>query len=295
MLPSAYIDRMTEFMGDKCLVWIKEAEESLSYAINRFELSNLKCLDLSYNIVYAAESGKYGDVVLKLCLPGKEYMTELNAIHELNKNHMVKCIAYDEEKRILLLEQLKPGQTLWHLPIKERLEVAVPIINQTPNFNYTKSYPKFIDWILRIRDYIGQNYPLVEMNDHLSFLIKKFEELNIPENPEMLIHGDLHHGNILKGEAWTVIDPKGAIGYKSLEVGRYMNNQIQEDGINEELCLKEMISCFSKGLELSERTILLSFYADMVLSTSWFYESYVVDEKAINEKIKIIRMIRNGL
>ena len=42
------------------------------------------------------------------------------------------------------------------------------------------------------------------------------------EEPDYLLHGDLHHGNILFDDArgWIAIDPKGLVGLGRLEVAR---------------------------------------------------------------------------
>jgi streptomycin 6-kinase len=43
-----------------------------------------------------------------------------------------------------------------------------------------------------------------------------------------LIHGDLHHFNILEGpDGWVAIDPKGLLGDPAFEVTGYMRNPIR--------------------------------------------------------------------
>ncbi len=43
----------------------------------------------------------------------------------------------------------------------------------------------------------------------------------------MLIHGDLHHYNILSaGSSWLAIDPKGVIGPAAYEVGPLLTNPL---------------------------------------------------------------------
>ena len=39
---------------------------------------------------------------------------------------------------------------------------------------------------------------------------------------EVLLHGDLHHGNILHHKEWVVIDPKGVVGYPINEVWAFV-------------------------------------------------------------------------
>jgi streptomycin 6-kinase len=43
-----------------------------------------------------------------------------------------------------------------------------------------------------------------------------------------LLHGDLHHANILSsGDEWVAIDPKGLVGDPAFEITGYMRNPIQ--------------------------------------------------------------------
>jgi hypothetical protein len=59
--------------------------------------------------------------------------------------------------------------------------------------------------------------------------------------------------------------------------------------------MADMVDVFSTELGLSKDIIRLSFYADMVLSTSWNFEDHIVDHDNINEKVEIIKLIRNAL
>ncbi len=50
-------------------------------------------------------------------------------------------------------------------------------------------------------------------------------ELFADEGPQVLLHGDFHHFNILRsGLGWSVIDPKGVIGPAEYEVGPFLIN-----------------------------------------------------------------------
>ncbi len=295
MIPQAYKEKMYKFMGDKSHAYIDELDVNLSELTEKWQLTNLNMMALSYNLVCEAHSSLYGEVVLKLCLPGFEYKTELHALEELNHKYMVELITHDENRRALLLKNLKPGETLWTVPYKERLKIAAPIINEMPRAIYKNIFPTVIGFVEKMIKYIKERYPTHEILSHLIYLHDKFDTLNVSKNPISLLHGDLHHWNILLSEKWMVIDPKGVIGYKSLEVGRYMNNQIQEDGIDQLQCMADMVDVFSTELGLSKDIIRLSFYADMVLSTSWNFEDHIVDHDNINEKVEIIKLIRNAL
>jgi len=295
MITEQYKDKMFKFMGDKSKDWIEELKGHLDYFISKWSLKDIQVMDLSYNMVIGANSSLHGDIVLKICLPGFEFLTEYYALKELNREMMVRLIDVDIERRALVLDNLKPGHTLWQLPYDQRLDYAADILYKTPSTDFTYDYPTFLAFTEKMDGYVKEKSPDHKMNDHLQYLIDHFEDLNVDNNPVSLLHGDLHHGNILLDDQWTVIDPKGMIGYRSLEVGRYMNNQVGEKGIDVDQSIEDMIKSFSRRFNLDEKTMLLSFYADLVLSTSWYFEDHIIDEEGINEKLQVITKVHKKL
>jgi len=289
----AYKEKMFTFMGPKSYDWFNELEGILEYATTKWQLTNLTPMDLSYNYVCSGHSEIYGEIVLKICLPGKEFQTEYHALTDLND--MVNLLDSDYDRRILLLNRLSPGKTLWSVDgIQNRLDIAAKLINNTPSKLYGSEYPEHKQWIDKIYAYAKEHFEGHRLLEHLELVNSLYPTLKVEDNEIMLLHGDLHHGNILSSDTWIVIDPKGVIGHRSLEVGRYMNNQIQEN-IVFDICLEKMVNAFSEALELDNRIILLSFYIDMVLSTSWCLEDHDIDEDQLNKKIEICDLIKEKL
>ncbi len=74
-----------------------------------------------------------------------------------------------------------------------------------------------------------------------------------------MLHGDLHHDNILQnGNYWVVIDPKGLIGEPAYEVSSFIRNSIPEllnhaDAPN---IIHNRVTRFAAALELPERRII---------------------------------------
>ncbi len=97
-----------------------------------------------------------------------------------------------------------------------------------------------------------------------------------------LLHGDLHHENILWDDAlgWLAIDPKGVIGPKPMECGRFLHNFVEDEvpGINhlrdapmDDVCeIMEMrIRTFAAALGLPRADLLRASFVDSVLSFCW--------------------------
>jgi streptomycin 6-kinase len=55
-----------------------------------------------------------------------------------------------------------------------------------------------------------------------------FAELCDSMGEEVVLHGDLHHENILRSDerGWVVIDPKGMVGEREYEAGALMRNPV---------------------------------------------------------------------
>jgi streptomycin 6-kinase len=54
-----------------------------------------------------------------------------------------------------------------------------------------------------------------------------FAELCDSMGEEVVLHGDLHHENILRsGDGWIAIDPKGMVGEREYETGAFIRNHV---------------------------------------------------------------------
>ena len=92
---------------------------------------------------------------------------------------------------------------------------------------------------------------------------------------EVLLHGDLHHDNILKnGNGWLIIDPKGFIGDPAFEPAAYLCNPIpellQENQPRE--IIENRINICSSELGIDSRRIADWLYAKSVLCWAWILE-----------------------
>ena len=65
----------------------------------------------------------------------------------------------------------------------------------------------------------------------------------------VLVHGDLHHYNILSAERvpWLAVDPKGVVGDPAYDVGPFLYNRLFDTG-NPESVLKRRVDQMSEAL-----------------------------------------------
>ncbi len=215
--------------------WLAELPARIDEASHRWGLVDIQPVENpSYNFVAFAEQHPSGaersrEVVLKIGVPNRELISEINALRLYAGQGAVRLLEADEPRGMFLLERLQPGRMLSTLEDDEQATfIAAQIMAQIRRpvpASHTFIYLR--DWFdglkeLRVR-YNGGTGPLashvVEMAEHI--LPDLFAE---PYEPAV-IHGDLHHFNILSSErGWLVIDPKGVVGPREYEVGPLLIN-----------------------------------------------------------------------
>lgn len=214
-------------------------------ASQRWGLSEVQAVsNLSYNFVAFAKrpstspqkirgsaplSGTSQDnVILKLGVPNPEIISEMNTLNLFNGEGACRLIDCDEEKGMLLLERLQPGQMLADLQDDdERTHIAMDVM-----LKLTRPAPangQFIlleNWFAELKNlrprFGGETGPFPpELFSRVEALLPEL----FADNDVQLIHGDFHHYNILSSErGWLVIDPKGVIGPAGYEIGPLMVN-----------------------------------------------------------------------
>lgn len=107
-------------------------------------------------------------------------------------------------------------------------------------------------------------------------------ELDRSQSHTRLLHGDLHHCNVLldSRRGWVAIDPKGVIGEVEYEVGAALRNPLEKPELFLPVStIQQRVERFAIQLDLSAERILGWAFAQAVLSAMWALEDGVaVDE-----------------
>lgn len=235
--------------------------------------------ELSYNYVAPAVMGDGQAVVLKVGVPNRELDAEIAALRHYGGRGAVRLLAADAEAGALLLERLLPGTML----VEERdddqataiaAEVMRALWQPAPAEH---GFPTVADWakgLERVRaTFDGGTGPfperLVGLADGL------FAELLASEEAPVLLHGDLHHYNILRAERapWLAIDPKGIVGERGFEVYAWLYNPLPKDDAGDlRRLLPRRLDIFAERLGLDKRRLAAWGLAGTLLSSWWSYE-----------------------
>jgi streptomycin 6-kinase len=177
--------------------------------------------------------------VLKIGVPNPELTSEMAALRCFDGDGAARLFEADPERSMCLLERLHPGEMLVTLAdddkrthiaaeVMLRLWKPVPVGESEPQ---ELPFIKLSDWFAGmdgLRPYFSGGtgpFPqrIFEMTEAL------IPELFATSSPPLLIHGDLHHFNILSSRrGWLAIDPKGVIGPPEYEVGPLLINPIPD-------------------------------------------------------------------
>ncbi|AIE84361.1 aminoglycoside phosphotransferase family protein [Fimbriimonas ginsengisoli] len=250
------------------------APENLESIAQRWHLSLGEPFgNLSYNYVLRAIRSDGTSVVLKLGKPGPEFRSEACALEHFAGRGAVRLIEADIEAGAMLLEHLTPGDMLTSRSEEESIAIAADVMRNlwraAPDSDAFPDLRRWTAGLGRLREtFDGGCGPFpahaVDRAERLR------EELLASEGEQVLLHGDLHHANILSStrEAWLAIDPKGVVGEREFELPSFLVNPRQET--REVLDHRVRAFCEILSLDL-ERAISWSIVFG-VLSSWWGYE-----------------------
>lgn len=279
-LPAEFLERIRGTFGPKGDAWLEALPELL------LELSGMWSLtleppfaDLSYSYVAPATHENGARFVLKVGVPNPELITEIEALRAFDGAGCVRLIDAAPERGALLLERLVPGEALRKIDDVQATEIACEVMGniwreEFPHGNFPTTW-KWGQGFRRLRArFQGGTGPFPE--ELIDRGERRFHELLDGMGPPVLLHGDLHHSNILsaKREPWLAIDPKGVVGEPAYEVGSWLRNPYPEILQWEDFTatLQRRLTQFSACLRFPRERLLGWAFSQAVLSACWMYE-----------------------
>ena len=267
--------------GESGRQWLVTLPALISECRARWSLELDKPFEnLSYNLVLPGRMPDGTEIVLKLGVPCRELLTEAAALSLFAGTGAVSLLDADAPRGILLMERLTPGTPLYKLQgDAEATYIAAALMLRlwrTPPAEH--SFSSLAVWFraferLRERFDGGGDFLPLEL---IARAERTFAELNTSSDEEVILHGDLHHGNILysASDGWVAIDPKGICGDPGYEIGSFMLNGLPveaSDSVAREI-LSRRLSIFSDVLQIGRERLAGWAFCHAVLSAVWDFE-----------------------
>ena len=236
--------------------------------------------DLSYHYVAPASLADGTRAVLKTGPWNCEMSGQIIALEAYHGNGMCRLIRSDIERVAVLLERVEPGVTLWSRSTEEN-DAELTLIAANVMRKISRPEP-ITDQLLRL-DNLMSGLRDHELEVKAAIPIKLVQMAitfaqELAGGPQALLHGDLHHGNILSnGDGWMAIDPKGMIGDPAFEPSAFLHNPFDSlfQFKNPKQALARRLDIFSEVLEIERERILKWAIAGCVLSVWWGVEDEV--------------------
>jgi streptomycin 6-kinase len=185
---------------------------------------------------------------------------------------------YEHTAGAVLLERLVPGNALSGLVLdghdEEATQILTEVLRQMDAEPSLQGCVAVETWARGFSRYLESGDDQIP-RDLVENACDLYLGLCGSQGRPRLLHGDLHHDNVLFDEkrGWLAIDPKGVIGELEYEVGAAMRNPVQAaDLFVAPQIVRSRIDKFEKNLKLNARRVLEWTFAQAVLSAIWSWE-----------------------
>lgn len=305
VVPDVLTRRLANGHGEAAAAaWLDSLPSLLDAWCARWNLTILSEMPpISFNLVLFAESGSAGEVVLKLNLPSSEVRSEIEALAQANGEGMVRLIDADPSLALMMLERIRPGTPLQDIAMSdlEATAIGAEIMQRfwrTPaRFDDLHPLPQWLRVLFLYPSRITSPTSPVPI-DLIQRAIGVAGHLLNSARDRSLLHGDIHHQNILRGgkHGWVTIDPKGLVGERGYDIATWMLNPW---GIGERPDLAGVMTArldlFSRELGIDQQRLTQWAFVHSVLSMCWTLEDDGVAGQDFAGRIRCSRMLGDFL
>lgn len=232
-LPEVFLRNIRESYPGRGAIWLEGLPERIRMYEERWEVRAGEPFPLSYSYCAPAVMADGREAVLKLGVPCVDFTQQVKALRYFDGHGMVRMLRGNARGGAMLLERLRPGKTLAE-EVSDDDEATRIIARVLPAMwvpvASNPGFKTFADWgrnFGRIRKkFAGRECPLswrvVDWTEGI------LADLLSSSGEQVLLHGDLHHENVLsvEGDAlgWRAIDPFGIVGEREIDVGAMLRN-----------------------------------------------------------------------
>jgi streptomycin 6-kinase len=219
--------------------------------------------------------------VLKIPKPASDEHGTARVFSHWGDRAAVRVLRHDD--RALLMERALPGTTLVPLVVGGRDDEACHILSDVMLALHVKPAPEGdwkrieADWARGFaRQRARPPHPVLTY-DLIDRAEAVYTELAASQAERFLLHGDLHHENVLidRERGPLAIDPKGVVGELAYEIGPALGNPIPHiDFYAQPAVMERRVGIFADRLKLPAERILKWCYSHWILGAIWDLEDH---------------------
>ncbi|MEV4624891.1 aminoglycoside phosphotransferase family protein [Micromonospora sp. NPDC049523] len=277
-IPAVFRRNVSEAWGEAGQRWLDELPSLVTTITHAWDLDVGEPYVLSFNWVAPATTADGTPSVLKLGVPESDHLFhEAAALTCFDGRGAVRLLDRDADRGALLLERAAPGTQARVLVPERDEEATAAFITLTRRLHRPPPadcpLPELVTrgeaFAAHLRRYPDDRVLprlLVERAGRL------FDELCASATERVVLHGDLHHDNILSAdrEPWLAIDPHGVVGDPGSEVGPWLYNPdpaLRDDNLL--ALVPARVEQLADGLALPVERVLAWGFVLCMLSEVW--------------------------
>lgn len=250
----------------------------------KIEFSGRKIETPSSTLVFDELAGSHMPVVLKILKPGSDEHNAWRWLEYHAGQGAVGLLDKGDAAGVMLLERVFPGTGLAELVKAGQDAEATRHLCQTielldGDLHAGKAIPGGFKTVEEWGQAFGRNSRALLTSKIPAQLLDQahrlYNELCRSQGPRHLLHGDLHHYNVLLDthQGWRAIDPKGIVGEMAYETGAMLRNPIEmPEFFTDPVVLKDRVGIICQKLGLEEKRVLGWCFAQAILSAIWWIE-----------------------
>jgi len=288
--------------GDDGARWLADLPSIVRELARDWDLTLGAPYELSYHYVAAVVCGDGTPAVLKLGVPsGTSLAEEAPALAAFEGRGAVRLLRADLGRGALLLERIAPGWRARDLVPDRDSEATSAAVGVMRRLHVPPPpgcvMPEALAQAEAFDEYVtvhGQAGPLP-----LDLVVRAgglMRELCASATERVVLHGDLHHDNILRAtrEPWLAIDPHGIIGDPGYEVGALLFNPDPDDRDEALTALvPSRVEQLAEELAMPVERVVAWGFVKAVLSDVWSAEAWSprADWSPISRALDVARLL----
>jgi streptomycin 6-kinase len=231
ILPGDVADRIRTAHGEQGAAWLRQLPVHLASVVDGWELTEdgPPYTEASLGLVVPVRGRDGAQLVLKLTPPTEWLAYEARALAHWAGAGAVRLEAADLPRGALLLERAVPGTPLADLCATDDRAATAAAANVVARLRATpgparESLPPLSSWLEALDSPFASAVPELASACREARAITV--ELLAGFANDSVLHGDLHHHNLLRAERlpWLAADPKGITGPPEAEPAALLRN-----------------------------------------------------------------------